>query len=303
MTSEAHTSASSDGHPEVADISALAEGLLPAEQSSAVRAHLAECEICADIEMSLDEIRGLLGDLPSPAAMPEDVATRIDAALAAEALVSRETATAPDDVSRETDAGPSSVSRETVTPLTAGRRRQRGRGPRIVLSLAASVAVIAGGVWLGSLAIDSGAGGDNASKAQDAGGGAEKAAPGESSAGSVSREELGDKVTALLADPGNQTLEGGGDATLKGTPETGEPKTKDERRPAVVPTCIRDLISRAEKPVAVDESVMRGGQVYVVVLPNVTDRAQVDAYAVSATCVTAPGSPSELLQKSTYPRP
>ncbi|NGN63892.1 hypothetical protein G5C51_08230 [Streptomyces sp. A7024] len=314
MTSEAHPSASTDGHPEVADISALAEGLLPPEQSSAVRAHLAECDVCADIEASLDEIRGLLGNLPGPAAMPEDIATRIDAALAAEALVSRETASGPDAVSRETEDEPSAVSRETTTglprPRTADRPaghasastrpgrshpggKQRGRGARLALSVAASVAVIAGGVWLGSVAVDGAGGGSS----DDAGVAKEGAASGKM-APSISRAELGDRVKTLLEAPDNDTLEGSGDATVKGTP-----KGEDHRDAPVVPTCIRDVIHRSEQPVAVNENTIRGQQIYVVVLPHPGDRAQVDAYAVSAICVTEPGTPSELLQKSTYPRP
>ncbi|MFE4645751.1 anti-sigma factor family protein, partial [Streptomyces sp. NPDC056730] len=89
-------------HPDVSEISDLAEGLLSPSRSAAVRSHLDGCALCADVHDSLEEIRGLLGTLPGPPRMPADVAERIDAALAAEALLD---ATAPDengDVSRET---------------------------------------------------------------------------------------------------------------------------------------------------------------------------------------------------------
>lgn len=93
------SASSPDEHPEVAEISALNEGILPVERQEELRSHLASCELCADVRASLDEIREVLGTLPGPAAMPEDVANRIDAALAAEALLD---ATAPDDTA---DAG------------------------------------------------------------------------------------------------------------------------------------------------------------------------------------------------------
>ncbi|AXK36581.1 zf-HC2 domain-containing protein [Streptomyces armeniacus] len=91
-----------DEHPEVAEISALAEGQLTPERGAAVRAHLADCALCTDVRASLDDIRGLLGTLPGPPRMPEDVASRIDAALAAEALLN---ATAPDEDAADADAG------------------------------------------------------------------------------------------------------------------------------------------------------------------------------------------------------
>lgn len=92
-----------DDHPEVDEISAFTEGQLTPERSTAVREHLAACALCADVRDSLDGIRELLGTVPGPSRMPEDVASRIDAALAAEALLN---ATAPDeaaDVSRGTE--------------------------------------------------------------------------------------------------------------------------------------------------------------------------------------------------------
>ncbi|OWA11204.1 hypothetical protein B9W68_15405 [Streptomyces sp. CS227] len=115
------------GHPDVAEISDLAEGLLGPARSGEVRSHLDACALCADVRSSLEEIRGLLGTLPGPSRMPADVAGRIDAALAAEALLGTmepgtgeapqaEPTEIPDaDVSRETSRD---VSRETVAAET-----------------------------------------------------------------------------------------------------------------------------------------------------------------------------------------
>ena len=59
-------------HPDVAEISDLTEGLLPPSRTADVRRHLDECELCADVHASLEEIRGLLGTLPGPPRMPDD---------------------------------------------------------------------------------------------------------------------------------------------------------------------------------------------------------------------------------------
>ncbi|MBQ0864404.1 anti-sigma factor [Streptomyces sp. RK75] len=176
-------------HPEIPEISALGEGILPVERQADLRAHLAECELCADVYASLEEIRETLGTLPGPTPMPEDVANRIEAALAAEALLS---ATAPEEaettpseeaasddeaapgdeaapdsrtasqegaVSRETAADPSGepasgptadpVSRETATPVPLTVRRRKRT---VLLVAAASVAALTlGGITLREL--------------------------------------------------------------------------------------------------------------------------------------------------------
>lgn len=73
------TSSTTDmtGHPDVAEIADLAEGLLPTTRTTEVRQHLESCELCADVYASLTEIQGLLGTLPAPAPMPDDVAAQI----------------------------------------------------------------------------------------------------------------------------------------------------------------------------------------------------------------------------------
>ncbi|MFC8074867.1 anti-sigma factor family protein [Streptomyces sp. NPDC057307] len=100
-------------HPDVSEISDLTEGLLSPARSAELREHLDSCSLCADVHESLEEIRGLLGSLPGPPRMPADVAARVDAALAAEALLS---ATAPDPLVVESIAD---VSRETSRPTEA----------------------------------------------------------------------------------------------------------------------------------------------------------------------------------------
>ncbi|GHC76111.1 anti-sigma factor family protein [Streptomyces flavofungini] len=133
------TTTDSAGHPDVAEISDLTEGLLSPSRTLDVRQHLDDCPLCADVYASLEEIRGMLGSLPGPPRMPTDVAERIDAALAAEALLdatATATVTAADaeaaglagsaretdtDSGRETTAEPAHVSRET-SPTEAAKQ-------------------------------------------------------------------------------------------------------------------------------------------------------------------------------------
>ncbi|MFE9391057.1 hypothetical protein [Streptomyces sp. NPDC006784] len=74
-----------DEHPEIDEISALSEDIVPEARRAELRAHLITCELCREVSASLEEIRETLGTLPGPERMPEDVASRIDRALAAEA--------------------------------------------------------------------------------------------------------------------------------------------------------------------------------------------------------------------------
>lgn len=136
-------------HPDVAEISDLTEGLLPADRRDDIRRHLDRCELCADVHASLEEIRGLLGTVPGPPRMPADVAGRIDAALAAEALLH---ATAPvtdgDDENvtapaAAADGEPLHVSRETSAPSSdrpAGRPAPRPQGRAASRACAAGAA-------------------------------------------------------------------------------------------------------------------------------------------------------------------
>jgi hypothetical protein len=68
------STADQNAHPEVTEISDLTEGLLNPERGAAVRAHIAGCSLCADVQGSLEEIRNLLGTLPGPQRMPADIA-------------------------------------------------------------------------------------------------------------------------------------------------------------------------------------------------------------------------------------
>ncbi|MFF7488345.1 anti-sigma factor family protein [Streptomyces luteogriseus] len=297
------------GHPDVAEISDLAEGLVPPARTTELRRHLDDCELCADVYSSLEEIRGLLGTLPGPPRMPADVAGRIDAALAAEALLNAagpETAETPEPVSApgstsEDDSG-APVSRETSTSpdRPAGRPRSSTTGPGrksrtrigrrriVVLGTVFTVAALGlGSVLLSSL-------GDNKPPHDTAG---ERQT---TAADTFSEGKLREQVTGLLAE--NKT-KGGGSRTPFGAataPGTNQPKLAKE---VVVPGCVRDGIGRDDAALATEDGTYQGKKAMLVLLPDAADATRVTAYIVDATCVDheLPSAAGNVLLKRTYP--
>ncbi|WP_310728111.1 zf-HC2 domain-containing protein [Streptomyces sp. N2A] len=314
-------------HPEVSEISDLTDGLLSPSRSADLRAHLAGCALCADVYASLEEIRRMLGRLPGPTRMPTEVAGRIDAALAAEALlnatvpgssthVSRETATretaARATTTRETTARPASVSRETEaevptrsTPITrpAGRptgssgpgRHTRGgrasrarRWPRVLLGTAAAAAVLSvGGLLLQNAAMDGTQAGPSRTTATH-----EKGSGG---AAGLTAANLGSHVHALLATKGSHKSPGIGARSSPETPLRGNADT--------IPSCVRHGIGRPEAPIASSHTRYQGKDAFLVVLPDPADVKRVSAYVVSSSCVSAtPPAPGKVLLAHSYPR-
>ncbi|MET9391851.1 hypothetical protein ABZY20_15785 [Streptomyces sp. NPDC006624] len=294
------------GHPDVAEISDLAEGLLPPSRSTDLRRHLDDCELCADVYASLEEIRGLLGTLPGPPRMPDEIANRIDAALAAEALLN---ASAPETAEEqatpphaESDDSGAHVSRETSTSADrpAGRPRSSTTGPgrktrtrngrrRIaVLGTVFTVAALGlGSVLLSSL-------GDGKPAKDTASGG--QPSPGDT----IVEGKLQKQVTALLAENKSDGSEGSrtpfGAATAPGA---NQPRVFRE---AVVPGCVREGIGRDEAALAVENGRYQGKKAMLVLLPHPSDSTRVTAYVVDATCVDHQGSAAgKVLLERTYP--
>ncbi|MFJ7337642.1 anti-sigma factor family protein [Streptomyces sp. NPDC101110] len=301
------------GHPDVAEISDLAEGLLPADRTTDLRRHLDECELCADVYSSLEEIRGLLGTLPGPPRMPAEVAGRIDAALAAEALLNAggphtsgpDSSETPESVSApratpEDDSGVR-VSRETTTAdRPAGRPRSSTTGPgrkgrprlgrrRIaVLGTVFTVAALGlGSVLLSSL-------GDNKPSHDTAG---ERKT---TAADTFSEGKLQKQVTDLLSQ--NKTKEGGSRTPLGAATAPGSNQPRVFREP-VVPGCVRDGIGRDDAALATKNGTYQGKKAMLVLLPDASDATRVTAYIVDATCVDhAPSTVTgEVLLERTYP--
>ncbi|MFD5764500.1 hypothetical protein ACFWIN_01560 [Streptomyces sp. NPDC127049] len=312
-------------HPDVSEISDLTEGLLPPSRSATIRKHLDGCVLCADVRSSLEEIRGLLGTLPGPPRMPAEIAGRIDAALAAEALLD---ATAPDParpVSFETTAvsengasSASDVSRETPssaattrpgdgrTPASArphghprattgpgrGRTRHRGR----IAALAGLAGTLVAAVCAYSLyaLTQNGSPEPHAAKADTA-----ASAP----LSPFSGEPVEERVQSLLADGGTaRTPKGGQPESLSAEEsETGSLGTAQRNSDAALPDCVVAGTGRQDAVLASERGEYEGAPAYLLVLPDQADGDRVQAYVVSSTCTGS--TPAQLLQTASYPKP
>ncbi|OKK18254.1 hypothetical protein AMK16_18090 [Streptomyces sp. CB00455] len=290
-------------HPDVSEISDLTEGLLPPARSAEIRRHLDDCALCADVRTSLEEIRSLLGTLPGPARMPADIAGRIDAALAAEALLDS-TASRPRpaaaarpgpadrDVSRET-----SPAGHPAGPSGPGRRH-RARRRIAVLAGLAGAAACALGIFL--FAGPSGSPGPDATARGDASHTTALPSTGDDS---YTAQGLQGNVRQLLAsgqgaktEPENNTY---GMENTSPAPRVAP----NDRRAASVPACVQDATGRPDTPLAAERGSYQGTPAFLVVLPHPDDASRVDAFLIDTACeTTAAGTPGKVLLTHTYPR-
>ncbi|MFF4730962.1 anti-sigma factor family protein [Streptomyces mirabilis] len=313
MTSTTDTA----GHPDVAEISDLSEGLLPPSRTADVRRHLDECVLCADVYDSLEEIRGLLGTLPGPTRMPDDVAGRIDAALAAEALLS---ATAPDreaaeddsaGVSRETSlAGVSHTSGEpnpaSLTDRPSGRphaatgpgRSRRGRrGRRRVVVL--GTVFTAAALGLGTILVQS---------LGDGSGKSPQTVTQQGAKDTFSEGKLKTQVADLLAKNRSASTPSASPKRPWGVQSNdagnGSAGVDTLITPTVqVPACIQKGTGSTATILAAQQGTYKGTTVYLVVVPDSSDSTKVTAYIVEASCVKqASASPGKLLLTHSYAR-
>lgn len=286
MTSTTDTA----GHPDVAEISDLTEGLLPPSRTTDVRRHLDECELCADVHASLEEIRDLLGTLPGPPRMPDDVAGRIDAALAAEALLN---ATSPETGETPALTG-AHVSRETSVPAdrpvgharastTGPGRKSRPRGGRRRLAVLGTVFTVAA-LGLGTVLVSSFNDGKPSSDTQ---------------AGTFSGEKLETQVSGLLtrnSGDGSPAPRSFGAATVP-----NENNIKNQPVPPV-PSCVLQGIARDDDALAAKKGTYDGDTAYLVIMLNKKDSSRVDAYVVDAACEKDPSSTAKVLATHSYAR-
>lgn len=327
MTSTADTAQ----HPEVCEISDLTEGLLSPSRSEEVRQHVSGCALCTEVRDSLEEIRELLGTMPAPEPMPEDIAARIDAALAEEArptapatdepvVVSRETTTAEHETAEDTTpdratsepaprsigiSAPDRPAGRSSAATGPGRRPSRRRRRAVVLGTAFGAAVIGMSVFfLQSLAPS----GDSSKTAADSG-----VSAADSGARAYADGTLESQVQDLLGrgagqeSPGAKKMPPGADT--KSTSEAITPDAEISRSPlkapaVTVPPCVQQATGRTTPALALDEGTYQGTDAYLVVLPHPGDPARVQAYLVAASCVdTAPESTGQLLLTRAYDRP
>jgi anti-sigma factor RsiW len=289
------------GHPDVAEISDLTEGLLSTSRAADVRRHLDECELCADVHASLEDIRGLLGTLPGPPRMPADVASRIDAALAAEALLQ---ATAPEAVNAPAPVENTHVSRETsptadrptgrarTSTTGPGRKDPRRYGRRRIAVLGAVFTVAAlgfGSVLLSAL--DDG-------KSSDAAHG-QATTPADTFSASGLEQQVSDLLT------GKKSASGGSRSPHTSMGAASIPGSEDPHilvKPEV-PPCIQNGIHSSDAPLAIEDGVYKGTDALLVVLPDPSDSTRVTAYIMDASCVkSTPRGTAKILLKQSYAR-
>ncbi|MFI8824217.1 anti-sigma factor family protein [Streptomyces sp. NPDC053431] len=299
MTSTADTTQ----HPDVSEISDLTEGLLSPTRSAAVRRHLDACPLCADVRTSLEEIRGLLGTLPGPPRMPAEIAGRIDAALAAEALLS---ATAPDadaHVSRETSPGRPAPSAAPAADRPAGRpagatgpgRPRRSRRRVAALGAAFGAAALGLGLFLvqsGGVNLGGGEGADTKSDVIAAKAGAQfDGRPVDSLVqGLLSRNNTFSAPQDRNSSPAPLTAESGGDGQERGVG-------------AVVPSCVKAGTGRTDSVLVSQQGDYEGTPAYLLVLPDTTDTARVQVYVLDASCSSGGGNgKAEVLLQESVPR-
>ncbi|WP_052866239.1 anti-sigma factor family protein [Streptomyces niger] len=322
------------GHPEVAEISALADGLLSPGRAVELRSHLDDCPLCEDVHSSLEEIRDLLGTLPGPGRMPDDVVGRIDAALAAEALLDAtapagepalvpaaagdsswivaQQSTGPEDigVSRETpETKRGDVSRETAPSRarTSSADRPAGyprsaTGPgRKTPGTRTTRAHRWPKVLLGTAAAAAvlGIGGillqNGSAKPTHEHDPGVNATETNTGNPALSSATLGSHVRDLLDQPRRSKAPDVGTQSSPQTPLRGADDT--------IPSCVKKGLGRPEKPLAATRDTYRGKTAYLVVLPHPSDVSRVSAYVVSASCVSAsPPAPGKILLSGVYPR-
>ncbi|WP_328299733.1 hypothetical protein OG389_19425 [Streptomyces sp. NBC_00435] len=307
------------GHPDVSEISELAEGLLSPSRTVEVRRHLGDCPLCADVRASLEEIRALLGTLPGPARMPADISGRIDAALAAEALLDATTphegtgTTRPSrlagggpgpEVSRETPPAPTTgtgalrPSGHPAGPTGPGRRRARRRiavAGGLLAACAVGVGILVTGLISGTRpGQDMSAHKDPVTALSRPGG------------HTYTAQGLPGTVRELLAptDKGDKSAREPNDTLGVENTTTAAPGVApaDGEAPQA-PACVQEATGRTESPLAFERGTYEGRDAFLVVLPHHGDPAVVDAYLVAATCVTNPSAPpGKPLLTSSYPR-
>ncbi|MFF3316869.1 hypothetical protein ACFYV5_15330 [Streptomyces sp. NPDC003035] len=290
-------------HPDVSEISELTEALLSPSRTAALRRHLDACSLCADVRTSLEEIRGLLGTLPGPPRMPAEIAGRIDAALAAEALLDATTPDVDAHVSRET-VSTRLDTRTSATPAVADRPAGRPRaatgpgrsrpGRRRIAALGAAFGAAALGLSL--FFVQGGV--QTLSESGD------KKTDGAAS-GLTAGQFDGRPVEAQVQDLLHQ---GAGLKTPEGTQPESLTAENDGNTPKrgmaeSLPSCVKAGTGRTDAVLAFQRGDFQGTPAYLVVLPDGTEGTRVQALVLDASCADGGGqAKAEVLMTQVYPR-
>jgi hypothetical protein len=295
----------------------LQAGLLHDRAERAAREHLVACPGCqADLEV-LAAIPGRLAAAGSVEPIPADVASRLDAALAA-------AASAPPDMAATPTIVPS-----LATTATHRRDRSSPRGLRLLQAAAVLVVVLG----LGALAVSAIHGG------RDGSGGASTAGAADSARGAKSAPQAAFPVTAsgrdwtagsltaavprLVAGSLSPVITRGplDDSTLKSAAGSGSstPAPSGSVSAAAVPeyavsgnaagrlaggtalaACVAGLVGGPATPLAVDLATYQGKPAAVILLPGLAGPDRIDVWVVPADCSSTTAT---FLYYGSVPRP
>lgn len=292
----------SSGHPPVEAIADYLEDLLPPAVTEELRSHFADCAECLDTHAALEEIRSLLGRTESPR-LPDDIGIRIDAALAAESLLSASASRPAAEPAAElrTAAGggalrgpvaPTGPSRPPQGPRddSPSRRGPAGRHPgggsRRWRRAAAGLAVLAAVGFVGTVLVETGQGSRMAATPASAPKGAAAATNG--SALQFTAADLPQQIRELL----RGTLAG---ATRSQPPTAGTANSSPPLHTfssagagagvEAVPTCVLDAVGRKDTLLAARSGSYQGRSAIAVVYPDTKDPEHlVDVYLVDTSC-------------------
>lgn len=277
------TAPSPGPHVDLDAIADVEEGLLPAEDSERIRAHLDSCAECGQRLADLRTTRALLTALP-PEPMPTEVAVRVDTALAS--------------------AGQTSPG--TVVPMA---RRGRVWNTPAIAGVAAAVAVL---VLVGAVVVGNINGHHHSSTADSASGALAKRAPAAEAATvkewatgtDYSAQNMATKVPPLVTGTPPDSLTpsaaggtnaapsaptGGSQSSVSGSTATAFTQDQLRASRAAVLACGQILAGGvATTPVAVDFARFNGKPAVVFVLPAVSHAStDLDVWVVRSTCSTS----------------
>jgi hypothetical protein len=291
-------------HPDLDTLADLQEGLLPPSPSAAVSDHLDHCESCRADFVALGRVPARLAAAADVGAMPDELAARLNDALAGE---------------------PRTAS-VTITPLASARRNRLPRDNRVLQAAAAAVLVMAA-TAIGISAVQNR--GENSTAGSNDSAAAGKTAR-EFSAGSVpvlstgsdySQASVAAAVPGLLAADSRTLLdssEAGAPTRAAGSPEATDAPTTTSGRAAsgysarlgegaALSACVIALADDPETagiemptPLAVDVAKYDGKPATVIVLPTPEEANQLDVYVVGPGCGP---SDAKLLHFARVPRP
>lgn len=260
-------------HPDLDTLADLQEGLLPPTPAAAVSDHLDQCPACRTDFAALGEIPGRLAGAADVGPMPDELAGRLDEALAAE---------------------PRTAS-VTVTPLAAARRNRLTRDNRVLQVAAAAVLLLAASA-IGIAAVQDRGGGD-ASTADQASGAnnrelAEGSVPVLGTGTDYTQASVVAAVPRLLAADGPKQLvnpEAEAPTAASDTAAKGY-ATRLSAGPALS-ACVIALTDDPDTPViemptplVVDVAKFNGQPATVIVLPTADEANRLDVYVVGPDC-------------------